>query len=67
MPRKSFFEELRKQYITAECKQDRHEECGLEVIIGDPTDFPVHQKPCGCICHDRGIGPTKVFTSEREE
>lgn len=57
MPRKSFFEEIRKRYISPECAANNHEDCELEVIIGDPMDYPIRHKPCGCICHEEWMSP----------
>jgi hypothetical protein len=50
MPRKSFFEDLRKHYITVECKAGNHADCPLEI---PPREWGEHAHPCDCECGHR--------------
>lgn len=48
MPRKSFFEDLRKHYESLECKERRHSDCDGYV---SREDFTGHDHNCDCHCH----------------
>lgn len=48
MPRQSFFEDLRKHYVSRECKDRRHSACDGYV---PREDFAGHDHECDCFCH----------------
>jgi hypothetical protein len=48
MPRKSFFEDIRSDHISTECKERRHADCDGWV---QRKEFYEHDKPCDCHCH----------------
>jgi hypothetical protein len=62
MPRNSFFKEFRERHRSLACREGRHGECDGEVIVGDPTAWPVKRKNCSCDCH---LTPIERLRKER--
>jgi hypothetical protein len=52
MPRPDFFKDINEKHRSEECRGVRHEDCPLEVVVGDPIAYPPKIKPCTCVCHD---------------
>lgn len=67
MPRRSFFDEFKKHYLTPECKEGRHGDCDEEVILSDGIESPIKKKPCDCICHEEVPSGPKVAITQRKE
>lgn len=67
MPRRSFFDEFRRRYLTKECKGRRHNDCEGEVILSNGVDSPIKQKPCDCVCHQGFRDPSQIIITPRTE
>ena len=63
MSRDSFFKEFRERHRSLACREKRHDDCELEVVVGDPLASPLKKKQCACDCH---LTPAERLRKERQ-